>query len=202
MMDFSVEKLIIRNGQMINYGDMDDYDKAKTVYIVNDFDIDDDCSNHFSGMRSLERFEVCDKESRFYTENGVLFANLENPDRLREKEMFYSIPKEMVGKVLVAFPTNYPQASYSIPNGTVAIAKGAFENTNIEELTLPSSLLFIDFHALENTNGLMTLKVPNTTELVILDHFTIGKQYDLSIVSNKENEELDNEVLSFWKSII
>lgn len=94
---------------MICYGDLDDYDRVKTVFISNDFDIDDDCSNHFVGMRSLERFEVCDKRSRFYTEDGVLFTNLRNEDRLREKEMFFDFPKEISGRVLVAFPTNYPR---------------------------------------------------------------------------------------------
>lgn len=201
MQDYSIEKLIIRNGRMICYGDLDDYDRVKTVFISNDFDIDDDCSNHFVGMRSLERFEVCDKRSRFYTEDGVLFTNLRNEDRLREKEMFFDFPKEISGRVLVAFPTNYPKTKYSIPNGIVAIAKGAFESTNIEELTLPLSLRFIDFHALEDTNSLRILKVPNSTELVIMDHFTIGKQCDFSIVCNNENEQLDEDVLRLWKSL-
>ena len=94
MTDYSIEKLIIRNGRMICYGDLDDYDRVKAVFIANDFDLDDDCSNHFAGMRSLERFEVCDRRSRFYTEDGVLFANVRNDDRIREKEMFYDLPED------------------------------------------------------------------------------------------------------------
>lgn len=201
MIDYSIEKLVIRNSRMIEYGNLDDYDKVKTVCIANDFDIDDDCSNHFSSMRSLERFEVCNKRSRFYTEDGVLFVNLRNDDKIREKEMFYAFPKDVAGKVLVSFPTNYPQTKYSIPDGTVAIAKGSFGCSVIEELTLPSSLRFIDFHALDDTNSLRVLKVPNSTELVIMDHFTLGKQGDFSVVSNNENEELSKEVLHLWESV-
>ena len=186
---------------MICYGDLDDYDRVKAVFIANDFDLDDDCSNHFAGMRSLERFEVCDRRSRFYTEDGVLFANVRNDDRIREKEMFYDLPEDIVGKILVAFPTNYPQTKYSVPDGTVALAKGAFEYTHIEELSLPSSLRFIDFHALDDTSSLRVLKVPNSTELIIMDHFTIGKQCDFSIVCNNENEQLDEDVLRLWKSL-
>ena len=201
MKDYSIEKLVIRNGRMISYGDLDDYDKVKTVYIANDFDIDDDCSNHFSGMKSLERFEVCNNKSRFYAEDGVLFVNVRNEDRIRDKGMFYDLPKEIAGKVLVAFPTNYPQTKYSVPDGTVAIAKGAFSYTNIEELSLPSSLRFIDFHVLDDTNSLRVLKVPNSTELVIMDHYTIGKQCDFRIVCNNESAQLNQEVLHLWESL-
>lgn len=203
MQDYSIEKLVIRNGRMISLGDLDNYDRTKTVLIVNDFDIDDDCSNHFSGMKSLEKFEVYDNRSRFYTEEGVLFVDVRESvdDSMRNKEMFCYYPKEIYGKVLVAFPTNYPYKKYSIPEGTVAIAKGAFENINIEELTIPSSLRFIDLHALDNTNSLRTLKVPNSTELVIMDHDTLGKQYDFNIVANNEAEELNEEVQHLWKSL-
>ncbi len=201
MIDYSIEKMVIRNGRIIRYGELDDYDRVKTMYIANDFDIDHDCGNHFSALKSLERFEVCDKRSRFHTEDGVLFANIRNHDRIREKEMFYDFPKDVNGKVLVAFPTNYPQTKYSVPDGTVAIAKGAFGCTNIEELTLPSSLRFIDFHALDNTNSLRVLKVPNSTELVIMDHITLGKQCGFNIVSNNEGEELNEKVQCLWKSL-
>ena len=51
-------------------------------------------------------------------------------DRIREKEMFYDFPKDIAGIVFVAFLTNYLQTSYSIPEGTVVIAKGAFEETS------------------------------------------------------------------------
>lgn len=201
MQDYSIEKLVILNGRTICYGNLDDYDRVKTIFIANDFDIDDDCGNHFSGMRSLERFKVCDKRSRFYTEDGVLFVNLRIDDKIREKEMLYDFPKDVAGKVLIAFPTNYPQTKYSVPDGTVAIAKGAFSCTNIEELTLPSSLRFIDFHALDNTNCLRVLKVPNSAELIIMDHFTIGKQCDFSIFCNNGSEQLNEDVLHLWVSL-
>lgn len=50
MQDYLIEKLVIRNGRMIVNGDLDDYDRVKIVFIASDFDIDNDCCNHFSGM--------------------------------------------------------------------------------------------------------------------------------------------------------
>ncbi len=44
--------------------------------------------------------------------------------------MFYDFPKDIAGIVFVAFLTNYLQTRYSIPEGTVVIAKGAFEETS------------------------------------------------------------------------
>ena len=41
----------------------------------------------------------------------------------------------------------------------------------------------------------------NSTELVIMDHDTLGKQYDFNIVANNESEELDEEVQYLWKSL-
>ena len=200
MKDYSIKELVIVNNQMIEWRDFCDYDKVKTVYIVKDFDIDDDCGNHFGGMKSLERFVVCNEKSRFYTEDGVLFVNIEKSveDKIREKEMFCHFPKNIAGKVLVAFPTNYSQKKYSIPNGTIAIAKGAFESTNIEELTIPSSICFVDLHALTNTNNLRVLRVPNSKEIFINDQFYMGKEGDFNIISNNENEELSEDIIHLW----
>jgi len=50
MQDYLIEKLVIRNGRMIVNSDLDDYDRVKIVFIASDFDIDNDCCNHFSGM--------------------------------------------------------------------------------------------------------------------------------------------------------
>ncbi len=49
--------------------------------------------------------------------------------------------------------------------------------------------------------SLRVLRVPNSTELIILDHFNVGKQCDLNIVSNNESEELNEEVQHLWKSL-
>lgn len=201
MFDYSIDKYIIKNNRTIHFNDLDDYDRVKQVFIASDFDISDDCANHFKGMKSLERFEVVDKRSRFFSEDGVLYANFtKNPkDKLRSKEMFYNFSDDFSGRVLVAFPTNYPHKSFSIPDGTIAICKGAFESTNIEELTLPSSLEFIDFHALEATKSLRLLRVPNKT-IVIYDHIEIGKEGDFTIKSN-DGKPLNEEIASLWESV-
>ena len=201
MIDYSITKYIIKNNRTIHFNDLDDYDRVKQVFIASDFDISDDCANHFKGMKSLERFDVLDKRSRFYSEDGVLYANVtKNPkDKLRSKEMFYNFDDDFSGRVLVAFPTNYPCKSFAIPDGTIAICKGAFESTNIEELTLPSSLEFIDFHSLEATKSLRLLRVPNKM-IVIYDHFEIGKEGDYTIERN-DGKSLNEEIASLWESV-
>ena len=37
---------------MINYGELDAYDKVKTVYIANEFDIDDDSGNNLKWLEN------------------------------------------------------------------------------------------------------------------------------------------------------
>lgn len=201
MIDYSIEKYVIKNNRTIQLDELSDFDRVKRVYIASDFDISDDCANHFSGMKSLEWFEVLDNHSRFYVEDGVLYADImKNPkDRLRDKEMFYNLNDDFEGRVLVAFPTNYPYKSFTIPDGTIAICKGAFESTNIEELTLPSSLEFVDFHALDSTKSLRLLRVPNKT-IVIYDHFEIGKEGDFTIESN-DGKSLNEEIAKLWESV-
>lgn len=48
MIDYSIKQLVIRNDRMIEFGDLDDIDRVKTVCIADGFDIDDDCSNRQS----------------------------------------------------------------------------------------------------------------------------------------------------------
>lgn len=201
MIDYSIEKYVINNHRTIQYDDLVNFDRVKKVIIISDFDISIDCANHFAGMKSLEQFEVVDNRSRFYTENGVLYANItKNPkDKLRSKDMFDNIWDDFSGKILVAFPTNYPQKAYAIPEGTVAICKGAFESTNIEELSLPTTLEFIDFHALEATHNLRVLRVPNK-KIEIYDHFEIGKEEDFSIVSSC-GSPLSESIIEKWHAV-
>ena len=201
MIDYSIEKYVINNHRTIQYDDLVNFDRVKKVIIISDFDISIDCANHFAGMKSLEQFEVVDNRSRFYTENGVLYANItKNPkDKLRSKDMFDNVWDDFSGKILVAFPTNYPQKAYAIPEGTVAICKGAFESTNIEELSLPTTLEFIDFHALEATHNLRVLRVPNK-KIEIYDHFEIGKEEDFSIVSSC-GSPLSESIIEKWHAV-
>lgn len=202
MPDYSIEKYIISNNRILGYDDFYDFDRVKVVFIESDFDIDDDCSNHFMFMNDLERFDVLDNGSRFYTEDGVLFVNLRgnSRDRIRNKELFFYFPEDLTGKVLVAFPTNYPNKRYSIPQGTVAICRGAFEKTNIKELVLPDSIQYIDFHALEDTDCLTTLCVPDKM-IEIMDHFKFGTKDDFKIISNNDNSYLSSEVLKMWENL-
>ena len=199
MPDYSIEKYIISNNRTLGYDDFYDFDRVKVAFIESDFDMDDDSANHFLCMKDLERFDVLDEKSRFYTEEGVLFVNVgrKHEDRIRSKEMFFDFPEGLAGKVLVAFPTNYTKKKYSIPEGTVAICKGAFEGTNIEELTIPDSIQYIDLHALENTDHLSILRVPNKL-IEIWDHWQIGKKDGFIITCNDDNCSLTEEVIGMW----
>ena len=76
MPDYSIEKYIISNNRTLGYDDFYDFDRVKVAFIESDFDMDDDSANHFLCMKDLERFDVLDDKSRFYTEEGVLFVNV------------------------------------------------------------------------------------------------------------------------------
>lgn len=104
MIDYSIDKYIIKNNRTIQFDDFNDFDRVKQVFIASDFDVSQNCTNHFNGMKSLERFVVLDKHSRFYTEDGVLYANLtKNPkDKLRSKEMFHNFEDCFSGRVPVS----------------------------------------------------------------------------------------------------
>lgn len=65
MIDYSIDKYIIKNNRTIQFDDFNDFDRVKQVFIASDFDVSQNCTNHFNGMKSLERFEVLDKHSRF-----------------------------------------------------------------------------------------------------------------------------------------
>ena len=64
MIDYSIDKYIIKNNQTLQFDDLDNFDRVKQVFIASVFDVSHNCANHFNGMKSLERFEVLDKHSR------------------------------------------------------------------------------------------------------------------------------------------
>lgn len=202
MIEYSIEEYVIKNNQNIQFGELDDFDRVKKVIIESDFDLSDDCGNHFAGMKNLEQFEVLDENSRFYTEDGVLYADITNDpnDKLLSKDIFMDISSKFSGKTLIAFPTNYPHKKYIIPEGTVSICKGAFAETNIEDLTLPSTMEFVALYALEETKNLRVLRVPNKS-IVVLDHFKVGKEDDFSIVSSCDSP-LNESIIEMWNLVI
>ena len=200
--DYSIKTYVISNGSILNSDKLKDFDRVKTVYIESDFEFEEGWGKNFGGMKSLERFEVMDEKSRLYTEDGVLFADI----RGREDEDFFwsnnildNFHHNFVGKVLVAFPANYAHKKYFIPEGTAAICKGAFAEANIEELTIPDSVQFIDEYALNCTSHLAILRVPNKY-IVRGRSYQVGAK-NLKIVSNQDNCLLSQKIVNFWNSI-
>ena len=53
MIDYSIEEYVIKNNQNIQFGELDDFDRVKKVIIESDFDLSDDCGNHFAGMKTV-----------------------------------------------------------------------------------------------------------------------------------------------------
>ena len=200
--DYSVESLVIKNGCVLNSDELKNFDRVKIVYIESDFKFDEGWRNKFGDIKSLERFVVIDEKSRLYTEDGVLFTDIregEDEDFFWGESILQFFHHNFAGKVLVAFPANYAHKKYSIPEGTAAICKGAFAETNIEDLTIPDSVQFLDYYALNNTSHLAILRVPNKY-IVRGRSYQVGAK-NLKIVSNQDNCLLSQKIVNFWNSI-
>ena len=200
MKDFSVETYLIRNHKVVKDPDSVGFDRVEEVQIKCDFDLTDCTCNHFWGMKRLKRFKVLSKNSRFYTTEGVLFADIspDPNDDMREKEMFWDLPKDFHGKVLVAFPTDYPNRKYVVPEGINAIGKGAFDHTSIEELTLPDSIQYIGLDAFSYTKNLTVLRLPDNRHIVQINQQEMGGDNKVSFESNN-GLPLSEGVLWLWR---
>ena len=199
MIDYSVGKYIIKDNQILTSKTLCDFDRVKEVDIECDFDLSDEIGGHFTKLRDLERFVVLSEDSAFFTEDGVLFANISSDPHgeLRQKEMFRYLPESIHGKVLVAFPPACPIRKYVVPDGTKDIASGAFCGADIEELSLPDSIEYIGLEAFSETKSLTVLRVPNKESIVQLNLDNVGTDNNVIVNSNSDSP-LDDRVSYMW----
>jgi len=122
----------------------------------------------FTGLENLNEFTVDENNPKYASVNGVLFS--------KDK------------KKLIAYPANL-EGSYTVPNHVETIGFGAFENSkltnvhfeeninlltigyraffksNIEEITIPSTVVSIDYYAFAYCKDLTTVKFEEGSRL-------------------------------------
>ncbi len=99
----------------------------------------DDAENAFLGCYNLTTIHVAANNKLYKSVNGVLFSK--------------------DGKTLVLAPESL-EGAYVIPEGTQAIAPGAFIGcTKLEEITLPGTLTLVGECAFYGNTGMQTLKL-------------------------------------------
>lgn len=96
----------------------------------------------FGGCCKLESFQVDESNSHFSVEDGVLF----NKDKTK----------------LIAFPCGFKSKHYSVPEGVKIIGGGSFFGSQLESITLPSSLEIIENWAFSSCSNLKVIEIPDS----------------------------------------
>ena len=206
--EINEETYTIRNGEVIASCCFQGFNNLKTVYIKNDFKIDNDRYTRFGSFTpNLEQFHVISKRSPFFTQDGVLYLNIEKA-RLRENdypELNYflencEVPDKLSGNMLVYMPPKYKDNSFVIPDFVEVIGCAAFCGSNLESLTIPDSVKYIGMGGLGEMEHLKELKVPNKPVYVFWDQNYIG--HDVEILCSQAGVELNSGLKGFWEHLL
>lgn len=93
-----------------------------------------------------------------HCEDGVLFITFDD---------YYSMGNTKRGETLVKFPQNKNVTSYTIPDGVVTIAKGAFQgNKYIKTIRIPYSVKYIGDNAFADCEQLQSIEMYGSTNSV------------------------------------
>lgn len=106
----------IGGGAFVNQDSLVTVTLPKTLEVIND--------SCFFGCTSLQEFIVEDGNTKFTSQDGILFS--------------------ADGKYLICYPIGNEATSYTVPDGVVEIWSSAFAKTNLTSVTFPDSLLYID----------------------------------------------------------
>lgn len=171
MYEPGMKEFTIPFGCKVLWYSFDGFNDVEKVIIDTELDMDDDCGTHFGNMPHLKEFEVIN-DSAFFTRDGVLFYDTQKGGKGKEwlNASFSSCTKDLNGNILVAFPPQKDVSRYSIPEGTVGIASSAFVNCQIEELSIPDSVLSVGVLALNGLPNLSVLHVSTNPDVFIWDH--------------------------------
>lgn len=223
-----VEEYTIASDEIIGSGYFDGYNNLKKVNIKYDFLIDDDCYTRFGDYTpNLERFEVKNKRSPFFTKDGVLYMNMDKAWRREEEkeiENYHLRNCELLserGIMLVAMPPKYKKQSFEIPDFVEGIGCSAFCGSNLESLTIPTSVEFIGLGGLIEMHHLKELRVPysnsigytglsgsgkkkhvkeqcvpNPSNCLLQDYNSIG--HDVDILYSDSDDEMSDGEKDFW----
>lgn len=178
-----IEEYTIASDEIIGSGYFDGYSNLKKINIKFDFLIDDDCYTRFGSYTpNLERFEVKNNRSPFFTQDGILYMNMDKAwRRVQEKEkinyhLWNCELDSQSGIMLVAMPPKYKELSFEIPDFVEVIGCSAFCGSNLESLTIPNSLKYIGLGGLVEMYHLKELKVPNSNSVGYIGLSGSGKK--------------------------
>ena len=119
----------------------------------------------FWGCTALEKITVDKDNSKYKSENGVLFS--------KDK------------KILVVYPNGKKDKSYSVPVATEVLFESAFtDNIYIEEVILPDGLLEIGYFAFNSCSALGKIIIPDSVNVISSDAL-----YGTAYYNNADNWE-------------
>lgn len=225
-----VEEYTISSDEIIESGYFDGYSNLKKVIIKYDFLTDDDCYTRFGSYTpNLERFEVKNNRSPFFTKDGVLYMNIDKAwKREQEKDninyhLWNCELSSLSGIRLVAMPPKYKKLSFEIPDFVETIGCSAFCGSNLESLTIPNSIKSIGTGGLGEMYHLKELRIPYSNKIsYILDdsskktvkekgvtNQSICSLHDNNCVSHHvdikysdSDHELSSEDREFWRFLL
>ena len=109
--------------------------------------------NYFTDCVSLKEIVVDSASTEYKSVDGVLFT--------------------ADGATLVSVPCKYAKTTYTVPEGTVNLAHGAFANCNrMTKVTLPSTLVTICPGAFENCTGLTGIGLSSSVKTIGVSAFS------------------------------
>jgi hypothetical protein len=205
------EEYTIKNGEFLDFSYFKGYDNLKTINIQYYFSIDDDKYTRFGPITpKLERFVVLDKQSPFFTEDGVLYLNLDKANEIGKEQNatnYFSyncgLPDSFSGNMLVSVPTKYKNTTFVVPDFVNVIGCCAFCGTNIEKLVIPESVKVIGV-GLAGVNDemphLKEIRVPNHPISILPDFNCFGRKIDIGC--SEQNVELQADLKSFWYNLL
>lgn len=100
--------------------------------------------NPFLESVSLKEITVDENNGSFYASDGVLYEAEEN------------------GGSLLCYPQGKADSSFTVPDGISEIQAAAIYNTQLVELKLPSSLLYVDRHGISYNEKLASIDFSET----------------------------------------
>lgn len=112
------------------------------------------------GQNTLSKKDGYINGSIYHCEDGVLFCK-------SYSDYVGPTPTRDICETLVKFPQNKNVSSYTIPDGTYVIAKGAFQgNKYIKTIRIPSTVYYIGDNVFDDCDQLTSIEIYQSTNSV------------------------------------
>lgn len=136
----------------------------------------------FPRCNSLKSINVNANNKNYCSINGVLYTK--NKD------------------TLVTYPIGKEDKSYVIENGVKTIEKRAFQDSKLEDITIPNTVTSIDYGAFARNNSLKKLTIPSSVKSIeddvfylITDNITLYVEKDSYAEKYAQNNKIKYEII-------